>query len=392
MGEQTKPHLRALTGLRFVAAFQVLAYHTLPLTDASPGWLRALVGSGYVGVSLFFVLSGFVLTYTYHDTLTTGAVTRREFLVARVARLYPVYLLSLGFAVPALLWWMQRKQVPMNVEWLARLVGVNAGLLQAWNPRTACVMNCPAWSLSVEAFFYVAFLFVLPVVAAWSVRRLVAAGALAWALSMVAPLAYLALLPDGPAAPGAHSTGEWLYTVKYNPLLRLPEFVMGMLAGRLFLLERDPSPRQHARLEATAAITLLAVLIASPRIPFLLLHNGLLAPLFAVLVYALARGQGVLSRALSVRVLERLGTASFALYILHIPLAAWVERGFAMAGVQPPQPWYFVIYAALTTGASLVVHACVEEPMRRIVRRRLSPPRIAREAVPGYETGAAQVA
>ncbi|HEX6036754.1 acyltransferase [Longimicrobium sp.] len=392
MGEQTKPHLGALTGLRFVAAFQVLAYHTLPLTDASPAWLRALVGTGYVGVSLFFVLSGFVLTYTYHDTLTTGAVTRREFLVARVARLYPVYLLSMAFAVPALLWWMQRKHIAMDLGWLARLVGLSGGLLQAWNPRTACVMNCPAWSLSVEAFFYVAFLFVLPVVPTWGVRRLLAAGAAAWALSLAAPIVYLALRPDGPAAPEAHSVGVWLYSVKYNPLLRLPEFVMGVLAGRLFLLERRPWLTRRMRLEVSAAIVLLAALIASPRIPFLLLHNGLLAPVFAALVYALARGEGALSRVLSVRALARLGTASFALYILHIPLAAWMERGLGLAGAKPPQPWYFATYAAFAIGVSLAVHAWVEEPMRRVVRRRLSPPPITRDTSAVREADVAQMA
>lgn len=383
MGEQGKPHLGALTGLRFVAAFQVLAYHMLPMGDASPGWLRSLVGSGYVGVSLFFVLSGFVLTYTYHDTLTTGAATRRDFLVARVARLYPVYLLALLVALPPLFWMMQRKHVAMDFGWLARLVAVSTGLLQAWNPRMACVVNCPAWSLSAEAFFYVAFLFVLPVVAGWGVRRLLMAGALAWALSLAAPLLYLALRPDGPAAPHAHSLGAWLYAVKFNPLVRLPEFVMGVLAGRLFLLERHPSSARHARLEAAAAIAVLAVLLASPRIPFLLLHNGLLAPVFAVLVYALARGQGVLSGVLSTRVLARLGTASFALYILHIPLAAWMDRAFVLAGVKPPQPWYFALYGATATAVSLLVHAWVEEPMRRILRRRLSGRRVVRDATPG---------
>jgi peptidoglycan/LPS O-acetylase OafA/YrhL len=381
MGDDSRPHLRALTGLRFVAAFQVLAYHAMPVA-AAPGWLRALVGSGYVGVSLFFVLSGFVLTYTYHDALTTGRATRRDFLVARVARLYPVYLLALLVALPPMFWLLGRKHVALDWGWLARILGLNVGLLQAWNPKMACVLNCPAWSLSVEAFFYVAFLVLLPVVARWGVRRLLATAAVAWVLSMVAPLVYLTLLPDGTNAPTAHSLGTWLYTVKFNPLLRFPEFVTGVVAGRLFLLEERPSLRRYARLEVAAGACVVAVLIASPRIPFLLMHNGLLAPAFAVLVYALARGAGPLSSALSTRPLTRLGEASFAVYILHISLLAWLTRGYAETGIRPPaQPWNFAIYAAIVIAVSLLVFRWVEEPARRFLRRRLSPPRAAREAV-----------
>lgn len=377
MEKQARPHLRALTGLRFVAAFQVLAYHALPIA-AAPGWVRALVGSGYVGVSLFFVLSGFVLTYTYHDALLDGSATRRDFLVARVARLYPVYLLALAAAIPPLFWFLERKHAIPNPAWLVRILSLNAGLLQAWNPRMACVVNCPAWSLSVEAFFYVAFLVLLPVMARWKVRGLLLAAACAWALSMVAPLVYLSLLPDKPVAPTAHSLGQWLYVVKFNPLLRFPEFVMGVAAGRLFLLEKRSRAPWHAWLEAGAAACVVAVLLASPGLPFLLLHNGLLAPAFAALVYALARGAGPLSRALSTRVLTRLGAASFALYILHVPLLAWMARGYDVFGVRPPaQPWTFIVYTGVAVALSLLVFRYVEEPARRALRRRLSRPRSA---------------
>lgn len=376
MVAEGRTHLHALTGLRFVAAFQVLAYHGLaPRADAA-WWMRGLVGSGYVGVSLFFVLSGFVLTYTYHDSLRDGSATRRAFLAARVARIYPVYLLSLLVALPPLFWLFEAKGIGMQAGWLSRLTGAYALLVQAWDPRKACLLNCPAWSLSVEAFFYVAFLFVLPLVARWNVRRLVMAAVAAYALSLLVPALYLLLRPDGAIAATPATTvaaGRWLAVVKYNPLVRLPEFVLGVLAGRLFLLEGSAPRRWHARAELVAAATLVAVLLASARIPYPLLHNGLLAPAFAVLVYALGRGAGPISRALSTRPLVRLGEASFALYILHVPLMAWMSRGYRVAGIAPPaRPWNFAIFTALAIGIALLVFAVVEEPGRRVLRRRLS--------------------
>ena len=123
------------------------------------------------------------------------------------------------------------------------------------------------------------------------------------------------------------------------------------------------------------------MLLASPRLPFLLLHNGLLAPAFAALVYGLARGAGPLSRALSTRALTRLGAASFALYILHVPLLAWMARGYDVFGIRPPaQPWTFIIYTTVAVTLSLLVFRWVEEPARRALRRRLSRPRVTRDA------------
>lgn len=375
MAAEGRPHLRALTGLRFVAAFHVLAYHGLGAGPQSAWWMRALVGSGYVGVSLFFVLSGFVLTYTYHDSLRDGTATRGAFLAARVARIYPVYLLSLLVALPPLFWLVASRGVRMDHGWLAGITGLYAGLLQAWDPRRACVLNCPAWSLSDEAFFYAAFLLVLPVVARWGMRRLAVAAVAAYALALLGPVLYLVLRPDGPVAATPDtpvSAARWLAVVKYNPLVRLPEFVMGVIAGRLFLLHGGGTRRGHAWLEAGAVFALVAVLLASPLIPYPLLHNGLLAPAFAALVYALGRGAGPLSRVLATPLLVRLGAASFALYILHVPLMAWMGRGYRALGMAlPAQPGYFAVFAAASIAVSLVVFDTVEEPGRRLLRRLL---------------------
>lgn len=84
-----------MTALRFFAAFAVFSYHFLQYgVGGRPQWLRTLVGSGYLGVTLFFILSGFILVYVYHDTDLTRPETRREFFVHRIARIYPVYLLA----------------------------------------------------------------------------------------------------------------------------------------------------------------------------------------------------------------------------------------------------------------------------------------------------------
>ncbi|WP_216623207.1 acyltransferase family protein [Corallococcus exercitus] len=93
----SRQHLDALTGLRFLAAAHVVAYHVYHLvftgTEAPPG-LHGLLDSGYVGVSFFFVLSGFILGYNYLERPPDTHEARKAFWVARFARVYPVYALS----------------------------------------------------------------------------------------------------------------------------------------------------------------------------------------------------------------------------------------------------------------------------------------------------------
>jgi peptidoglycan/LPS O-acetylase OafA/YrhL len=379
MPSDPRPPLRALTGLRFVAALQVLLYHVYaPGSAGAPGWVRALVGSGYVGVGLFFVLSGFVLAYNYLQPMQAGHVSRREFWLARLARVYPVYLLGLIAGMPVFVEWMV-KTSPFAVAmgWVAKVTGASVLLVQAWAPQTACALNCPGWSLSAEAFFYAVFpLLVVPVQRA-STRRLLGAAAALWVVTLAFPLLYLALAPDHLAHPKADSYGMWLMRLKFTPLVRLPEFVVGVVAGRLFAAGAFDRLRSRW-MEAAAVAATLAVLLASPALPYPLVHNGLLTPLFAALVVLLALGLGPVSGFLSTKRMELLGGASYALYILHLPLNDGAGRLMEALAVPRPSPaLYTAAFAALATLVAVAVFRWVEEPARRALRRRLSAPRPA---------------
>src|SRR3954471_5489435 len=95
-----RPRLPALTSLRFFAALHVVTFHlySIRVTDG-PAWYRNLSSVGYAGVGLFFVLSGFILVYTYAGR----PWTMRTFWLTRVARIYPAYLFSLFVTAPSFL-------------------------------------------------------------------------------------------------------------------------------------------------------------------------------------------------------------------------------------------------------------------------------------------------
>ena len=245
-------------------------------------------------------------------------------------------------------------------------------MAQAWSPRTACVVNCPGWSISVEALFYLAFAPAALLLARFGRGGLAATAAVSWLVAILLPLLYLSLDPDGPLRATPESGAAWLLRLKYHPLARLPEFVMGMAAAGLFM-RRPQGDARWERLEVAAAGVLVGVLLLSDRIPYPLLHNGLLAPVFALLIYRLARGTGPIATALSGRRLELLGGASYALYILHVPVGSWLTAGLSAAALSPPPLLRFALSAGLSLTAAVLVFRRFEEPARRWVRRVTAP-------------------
>lgn len=362
---QPGQRLDALTGVRFFAAIHVVIFHFGgDLGAGSAPWLQSIIGGGFASVGLFYVLSGFILTAVYGGRDLAGEA-RRAFWVARFARVYPAYLL--GF----LLW------APIAV--VHRTHAVHAALtlagVQAWVPPYATMWNYPAWSVSVEAFFYAAFPFLLHLVSRLDGPRTWRLLGLAWAASLVGPVLYLAFVPG---TPNEHTSEFWLSFLKYLPAIRLPEFLFGIGVGHLW---RGGKLRVPAWLPYAASAALLAALAASRAIPYVLIHNGLLLPVFGAFLVGLASTQGWMTRLLSWKPLVVLGDASYGMYILHAPVVDLFERlmrRFGVKGDWPTSPGVVVVLVVAVSLASLYLF---ENPARSWLRRRLTRPRPAQAIV-----------
>ncbi|MGO8994658.1 MAG: acyltransferase family protein [Polyangiaceae bacterium] len=372
MTQGDRPELRALTGLRFLAAFYVLVFHALfTFSRASLQMralrfapLRALLSSGYVGVNLFFVLSGFVLAYAYVEDgkLTT---TPARFWWARFARIYPMHLVGLLLALPLFALGSAANHVQaMTIAKEGGLqLALSALLVQAWVPAHVLDLNGPSWSLSVEAFFYAIFPLLVRLFGRLRVRSLGALAVVAWGLALLPPLVH-----GGPAGVLARTTDLDLVLL-YDPLVRLPEFLLGVTSGLLFL--RTKRTWSRAPIVATATFLLIfALLAASDHLPFPLLHNGLLDPLFALLVFTLASARD--GRGLASDPLVRGGEASYSLYVLHKPVYFWLARAANVAFF--PSSGFLVAYVGGSVALSLLARRCVEEPVRRALTGRQAPP------------------
>lgn len=374
-----KPQLRALTGLRAVVALDVVAYHFgQPYLGGAPEWLRAVVSRGFETVSLFFVLSGFLLAYVYLDDRADRRLDRRAFWVARFARIYPTYLFALVLIAPLTVReLLQAHPASYVLTQAAEVVGLDLPLLQAWLPW-AENWNFPAWALSAEACFYLVFPFVGYYVARLSWRGLLLATGAFLALTLASPTLVgalgHALGPGGLAL--IESSQEW--TVKGNPVVNLPAFLAGVALGRLYLLTsvKQAQPRPGARavrwvlgcvLSTVGIVAALATLTGYPvGVPV----GQLWVAAFALLIFGLAHGTGPIAWLLSNPVAVLLGEASYGIYILQLPVLRWTEfAGPSLIGLNPGSELGFAVYLLALVGLSVLTLYVVERPARSAIRR-----------------------
>ncbi|HEX8689718.1 MAG TPA: acyltransferase, partial [Solirubrobacterales bacterium] len=223
------PRLPALTGIRILAALAVYLSHVGPPAGV-PDFVSTFFYSGYSGVTLFFVLSGFVLAINYLDSLsrpTAGGIYR--YFVARFARVYPLYVLVLFYFV------VRQHALGESIDgWWQ-----NALAIQTWdgNLDRAFSFVPPSWSIGVEFFLYACFPLMIPLLARLGRPRavLVAAAATVVAMAVLAGSFVVAGLDSLPYA-DPDSAHRWLYRM---PLTRLGDFALGILAALLYLQTRD---------------------------------------------------------------------------------------------------------------------------------------------------------
>ena len=358
--ETRKPApLKALTGLRCFAAINIVLFHF-----SNPQWfgfLAPVVNAGFISVSYFILLSGFVLGYNYNERARSGELDRWRFWEARFTRIYPIYFLSLLLSLGNL-----RAEYPTHTHamfWTG--VVLTPLLMQGFVPAVATFLNTPAWTMSAEAFYYVLF----PWLARWKKPARMAPYLVkmsgVWLLGLAPGALYIAFNPDGIAHPDRWSYGPWLWALKYTPYTHLFSFVFGvMLANLNAMIPRAGRLRLVLGLAGFGGIYFLLTL--GSRMPYALMHDGLLMPLFAFIILGLA-GENPLARALSARPLVFVGEASYCLYLLHFNLWTMLHSSHVLdrLGLSRFDPWFS--YVLLIVLALAALHL-IERPAQRKLR------------------------
>lgn len=363
-----RPRIEALTGVRWFAALFVFLSH-FPLT----GPLRQFCLSGYMGVTVFFVLSGFILTVTYHESLRPTTASVWNFAVARFARVYPVYALVLCYLILV----QKANRGDLHGWWLHALA------LQPWSSSRTMIgsFNGPGWSIGVEFFFYALFpFFIFGIVPSLkSVRTSVAfaAGVALWMLVISLVLHHREL--DTSTAIGSNFPESAYRVIYFLPILRLGDFLLGLAVAHVFLFARRRRLEGSAgTLAVAAAIAVVAVIAAMMLSSSLYFSAGSFDVYYAVptavLLYLLAAGPNVgVGWVLSLPLIVALGEASYAFYLVHVPAASAMGMDYANGGTATAVAVYVLrigVVALLAWG----IHVSIERPVRTWLRRSLSVP------------------
>jgi peptidoglycan/LPS O-acetylase OafA/YrhL len=399
------PPLKALTGIRFFAALHVVIYHYGREAFAGAHWsILAILSCGPSAVSLFYLLSGIVLVHSCTNESGLSS-TRRSFWRARFARIYPTYLLALIIDGPFFLSAMLKVHDGVAVVLWGALGLLAMLLLHAWTPLSVFAWNTPGWSVSAEAFFYSLFPTLSARLRSRSVRTLASRAMFFYLLALVPPLIVLLAELAGspvlgvqvPAGSGGLDLHTWIVRFAgFSPIARLPEFLIGICVGYWLKTGRHSLSSAGATWLEVAAVAGLAcswIVLGARADSKIWLDSGLLAPLFALLLIGLSLGSGLLARLLSLRPIQVLGEASYAIYILQEPVLIWATKlPFIGTSARLPQPVFISLYVVGLILISIACQRFVAEPARRWLVGRGKPAHVPHQSLAGGCTRDARAA
>jgi peptidoglycan/LPS O-acetylase OafA/YrhL len=346
--------VRALTGLRGVAALYVVFFHYFsPLSLTNPA--MCLLGHGYLAVDLFFVLSGFVMALNYAGLFSQGVrgSAVRTFLSRRIARIYPLYLLTLLIATGLVLIGF----LNFTPGSLARTFWPNLLMVQNWSNWES--IETPAWSISAEWFAYMLFPFLLT----WIFYRSRARRLTVFVLCMTGLFTLAAFFSN----PYDHLKVFDL-TKGYPSLIRcVSEFTLGILSYRIKDSRFGTMAKDRPWLPLTL-VTLLVFLLALKRTDLVVVL------LFPFLILALDGKRNFLSRVLGSRVPEFLGLVSYSVYLVHyllVPVLNGVDSYVRRHGHSHAHSYAVAAVFPLMMLCASCTYFFVEVPGRRSLRMLL---------------------
>ncbi|GAA3746758.1 acyltransferase family protein [Terriglobus aquaticus] len=366
--ESSKAQIRALTGLRGIAAAFVVVYHFLSTHHFSHNPANNILQHGYLTVDLFFVLSGFVMALNYGKLFAQGFSRHAYagFLWRRIARVYPLYLVM---TVTAFIIFSTGLVVFRPEHPLWRLLISNLLMVQAWGVDWS--LDFPGWSISTEWAAYLLF----PVLFAVTMKR-------RWGAAIAAGCASLAALgalclyvgPLAPREPANALLNLWFYFDGLPVVRCLAGFTLGILTFRVFGTGWGQRFARHQVTAVTLILVLLAMLVV-PKTDFAIVA------LFPLLILSLAADATAPARALTSRPLYFLGEISYSVYLVHGLIAPWV---IDLAAYLPshhvghPRLVAAAFGIAATSLVSVAAYRWIEVPGRRWGRKFFEPARANR--------------
>lgn len=351
--------IKILTGLRFFCALHIVIFHNYDLLNNVFSlqdfiYLNRFISYGEASVSFFFILSGFILVHVYKDKMST-AIERKNYLLGRVFKLYPLYLLAFTLDIGRV-WNYFASSSELFIHAILKFFVSSFAYLfaiQSWIPRLTPVWNSPAWSISCEMFFYVMFLFLLRKI------FLIKKNLLWLCVFYFIPLSLYFITTY--FFNDLESMPSFLTFWRSFPILRLFEFMIGILLYKLMLEKRELREyiKRYSSLifwGSAAGATLFTTL--GLEIPEKVKLGILLAPFFSTMILGAYHDKFFCDLLFKNKIIQILGMSSYALYITHMPL-----KNFLLLGTTDLSKCLFYFVGVVTL--SVVLYLFFEKPIQK---------------------------
>ncbi|WP_407539211.1 acyltransferase [Deinococcus radiomollis] len=340
--------LPGLNILRVFAALYMVMFHLKP--SFLPDLATAFFSRGTSDTGLFFLLSGFLLAHLYGRTPMDDQHQRR-FVWKRVARIFPANAAALLLLL--LLQWTLNRPVHDWNGFLECLL-----LLQSWVVGDEHLLNAPAWSMSCLMFFYLIFPVVLPRLERLRTSTLQVVLLALWILGAV-------VLPELGRWPGAFDAVDWTLHLHNSPLLRVPEFILGMGVAVL-VAKRGRLPSPWFRWSVPVVLAVMTLLPGET----LAVNNGLFAPLSICLLMGFVNPAPWVERLGASRFMQTVASASICIFLLH---TTWTQVFTAWVFPRWHLEWNMytlALYLGVVVGSSVMLDRWVCLPLSRLLTRR----------------------
>ncbi len=345
-----------LTALRFFAALGVFLHHSV-----------SIIAYGNIGVAFFFVLSGFILTYNYHNKFEKiNASNLKDFYLSRFARIYPVHALTLLIALPISHY--------LKYNFTSFETFLNVFLLQSYYPngQRTFSLNGVSWSISTEMFFYLVFPFLMYGVSKIKRKHLIL---FSWIIIMVVAI----YIPKKFNNPTYYDVGNWITYV--SPFYRIVDFINGMFLGIIFISIKSKST------DKIVSKLLFSFLEIAPIVAMIVMHHKKMyylnltyalyyLPLIDVLIFAFAFQKGIISIIIKQKLFVHFGEISYSMYMIHALImqyiAAFISSNIYSLGNDVKSNVFRIFLLIVTLCVSHVMYKYFESPMRRVIKNYFS--------------------
>lgn len=347
-------YIKQLTFLRFLAALLVVIFHfgknTWPFNT---NIISPIINEGSIAVSFFFFLSGVVLAFNY---LGKSAFNKKEFFVKRFARIYPLYLLA--FISTLILGIAFKNAFPKGLSILLQLFS-----LHSWFPDVCLEINFPSWSISVEIFFYLMFPLILKIINRLGNLKSTILIITVWLLSILQHYFFLENLY-------IPNNSKIDHFIQFFPLWHFNTFLIGILCAKYILKQKESTSQYFLKPFILLSIGIIAffILLGTDNIIKPYTHNGLMAPVFFLIIAGLAIDKSSFSTFLGNKFFILLGNASYAIYLLQWPVYILL---CAIIGQEKLEGLNFYLYLTFLIIFCIVIYLFFEKKIKKMIVDKL---------------------